>query len=178
MTSTNGLHAPRYDPDWARVPPHVHTYPNPPMYFRQTPAEKYTCPEGKAEYQKWWSKWHYEHPEWREEHYRIDSRFPVMRRTEFNIGVTRPPYRLSTEKPHPEFLHQGTTISETKRALALNRTHWNGKDPYTYQFTNAMTSTQYKRPVTSVYGPMLREPVYGVRTMYNRHGFMPAQDFY
>ena len=24
----------RMEPDWARVPPHVPTYPNPPAYFR------------------------------------------------------------------------------------------------------------------------------------------------
>jgi hypothetical protein len=130
--------------------------------------------------QKWWSKWHFDHPEWRDEHYRIDSRFPVMRRTEFQTGVTRPAYYPSYEKPacRQDYMRQGSTVSEATRALALNRVHWKGKDPYTYQFTNQMTSTQYKRPVTSVYGPMLRDEVYGLRTQHNRHGFMPALDFY
>ena len=130
--------------------------------------------------QRWWDKWHWELPEWREEHYRIDSRFPVMRRKEFCPGVERPAYRPWSDKSplRPEFLRRGSTVSEAKRALALNRTHFNPTDPLTYQFSNAMTTTQYRRPATSVYGPMLREPGYGLRTMTNRHGFISAQDFY
>jgi len=120
-------------------------------------------------------------PEWREEHYRLDPKFPVMRRKEFWPGVERPAYHPWSDKSpvRPEFLRQGSTLSEATRAGALYRTHFNANDPLTtYQFTNAMTSTQNKRPVTSVYGPMLREPVYGLRASTNRHGFMPAHDFY
>jgi len=94
--------------------------------------------------------------------------------------VERPAYRPWSDKSptRPEFLRRGDTVSEAKRAVALNRTHFIGKDPLTYQFTNVMTSMQHKRPITSVYGPMLREPVHGLRAMNNRHGFMPAYDFY
>jgi len=168
------------EPDWARVPPHVPTYPNPPAYFRQTPAENYTQPKGKAGYQKWWTKWHAEHPEWREEHYRADPRTPVMRWKEFQSGTMRPAYTASWEKPawRQEYLRQGLPESETVRARGLNRTHWATNDKNVYQFSNAMTSTQYKKPVTSIYGPMLREEVYGVRTQRNRHGYMPSQDYY
>ena len=119
-------------------------------------------------------------PEWREEHYRLDRQFPVMRRKEFYPGVERPAYHPWADKTplRPEFLPRGDTVSETKRALALNRTHFNGRDDLTYQCTNAMTSMQYRRPVTGVYGPMMREPVHGLRAMTNRHGFMPANDYY
>jgi len=119
-------------------------------------------------------------PEWREEHYRLDGQFPVMRRKEFYAGVERPAHRPWSDKSpvRPEFLPRGGTVSEAKRAVALNRTHFDRKDPLTYQFSNAMTSTQYRRPVTSVYGPMLRQPVHGLRSMTNRHGFMPAYDYY
>jgi len=103
-----------------------------------------------------------------------------MRRKEFCPGVERPAFHPWSDKSpvRPEYLRQGSTVSEAKRAVALYRTHFNGKDPLTYQFSNEMTSSQYKRPTTSVYGPMLREPVYGLRTMNNRHGFMPAHDYY
>ena len=129
--------------------------------------------------QRWWSKWHHEYPEWRDEHYRFDSQFPVMRRTTFNAGVTKPAYKASLDKPEwrQDYHRQGSTVSETVRALSLNRAHWTRRNPDTYQFTNAMTSTQYQRPVTTVYGPLLRGEVYGVPTQHNRHGFMPAHDF-
>ena len=39
------------EPNWARVPPHVPTYPNPPAYFRQTAANKYTYPPQRESYQ-------------------------------------------------------------------------------------------------------------------------------
>lgn len=102
-----------------------------------------------------------------------------MAKTDFNTGLSRPAYDLH-EKPFylQEYLRQGSTLSETTRARALYREHWASKSPYTYQFSNAMTSTQYDRPVTSVYGPLYRQQVYGVQTQHNRHGFMPAFDFY
>lgn len=168
------------EPDWARVPPHVPTYPNPPDYFRQTAPGKYTAPEGKGSYQKWWGKWHCEHPEWREEHYRLDPRTPVMRQVEFQPGTTRPPYREKWDHPpwRQEYRREGVPETEATRARAMNRTHWAQAEKRLYQFSNAMTSTQYKKPATSVYGPMLRERVYGLNTQRNRHGFMPFEDFY
>ena len=39
------------EPNWARVPPHVPTYPNPPAFFRQTAANKYTYPPQRENYQ-------------------------------------------------------------------------------------------------------------------------------
>ena len=77
-----------------------------------------------------------------------------------------------------EFRHQGVPETEATRAFALNRTHSYVAKKNLYPFSNAMTSTQYKKPVTSVYGPLLREEVYGLRTQLNRHGFMPSKDFY
>ena len=58
--------------------------------------------------QKWWTKWHAEHPEWREEHYRADPRTPVMRWKEFQSGTMRPAYTASWEKPawRQEYLRQ------------------------------------------------------------------------
>ena len=73
---------------------------------------------------------------------------------------------------------QGLPESETVRARGLNQTHWALQDKNLYQFSNAMTSTQYKKPVTSVYGPMIREEVYGLNTQHSRHGFMPFNDYY
>lgn len=171
----------RMEPNWARVPPHVPTYPNPPAYFRQTPANVYTAPaDNKGSYQKWWSKWHWDQPEWKEEHYRHDSRTPVMRKISFQPGTERPPYRESCGYPawRQEYRCQGVPETEVTRARAINRTHWAKEEKRLYQFSNAMTSTQYKKPVTSAYGPLLREEVYGLKTQRNRHGFMPFQDYY
>lgn len=72
----------------------------------------------------------------------------------------------------------GTPESETARARGLNRAYWTTKDKNLYQFSNAMTSTQYRKPVPNLYGPMLRERVYGVNTQHNQHGFMNFTDMY
>jgi len=168
------------EPDWARVPPHAPTYPNPPAYFRNTAAETFTAPCGKAAYSTWWSKWHHQHPEWHTEHYRTNSMTPVMRKIEFEAGTLKPAYTASWDHPdwRQQYLRQGVPESEAVRARAFNRTHWATKDKNLYQFSNAMTSTQYKKPVTSVWGPMLRESVYGLNTQHSRHGFMGFDDYY
>lgn len=105
-----------------------------------------------------------------------------MRKNEFSLRVTKEPYKppddfLKSYKPD-NFLMRGNPISETLRARALNRVHWNNRGIEAYQFANAMTSTQYQRPVTSVYGPMQRERVYGLNMQQNRHGFRHSLDIY
>eukprot|EP00918_Siedleckia_nematoides_P073017 GHVU01159419.1.p1 GENE.GHVU01159419.1~~GHVU01159419.1.p1 ORF type:complete len:194 (+),score=10.99 GHVU01159419.1:40-621(+) len=168
-----------YEPRWANVPPHVPTYPNPPAYFRKTPPELYTAPmSASGGYQKWWDKWHWQHPEWKEEHYRSDPMSPVMRKQAFQSGTMRPAYTASWNKPRPDYHRQGLPETEATRARGLNRTHWAIKNKNVYQFSNAMTSTQYKKPVTSVYGPLLREKVYGVNSQHSKHGFMGFNDYY
>ena len=134
----------------------------------------------KPFHQKWADKWHVEHPGWKEEHYRIDPRTPVMRWKEFQPGTLRPAYTASWDRPawRQEYNRQGAPETEATRARGINRIHFATNDKNLYQFSNNMTSTQYKKPVTGVYGPLLRERVYGVNTQHNRHGFMPAQDYY
>jgi len=151
-------------------------------YFRQTPAENYTKPTGNAAYQRWWEKWApTSPPEWKEEYNRsVDPRTPVLRKEHFQTGVTLPPYREKMEKPawRQEFRRQGVPETEATRAFALNRTHSYTANKNLYPFSIAITLTQYKKPVTAVYGPLLREEVYGVKTQLNRHGFMPCKDYY
>ncbi|KAK2147638.1 hypothetical protein LSH36_543g00008 [Paralvinella palmiformis] len=177
MTSNTAAHM---EPDWARVPPHVPTYPNPPAYFRQKQAEYYTAPDGQASYQRWWDKWHIEHPDWKDEHYRTDPRTPVMRWRDFQPGTNRPAHIASWNKPpwRQEYRKQGLPVTEATRARGLNRIHVAVNDHKLYQFSNNMTSTQYKKPVTSIYGPLMRENVFGVNTQRNKHGFMGFQDYY
>ena len=88
--------------------------------------------------------------------------------------------QASWNKPdwRQEYLRQGLPQTETVRARGINRTHWATKEKNLYQFSNNMTSTQYKKPVNGIYGPLLRERVYGVNSQHNRHGFMPAEDYY
>ena len=73
---------------------------------------------------------------------------------------------------------QGLPVTEATRARGLNRIHVALNDDKLYQFSNNMTSTQYKKPVTSIYGSLLREQVYGVNTQRNKHGFMGFHDYY
>ena len=130
--------------------------------------------------QRFEDKWHVVQPDWREEHYRMDSRLPVMRFSEFTNNTLRPAFVAS--KDHPQWRQQywrlGDTESEETRARGIHRVHWAQKNHNLYQFSNNMTGTQMKKPVTACYGPMLREKVYGVNTQHNRHGFMPATDYY
>ena len=121
-----------------------------------------------------------EQPDWKEEHFRLDPIGPVMRKQGFQQGVTKPPYTASWDHPawRQEYMRQGEPVTETKRAWAMNKTYWATKDKKLYPFSNAMTSTQYKKPVTSVYGPMLREKPYGLNYQHNKHGFMPCHDYY
>lgn len=102
-----------------------------------------------------------------------------MRKADHQSGL-KYPYRASPEKPlwRQEYLRNGVPETEAVRARAIYRTHFDTQDKNLYQWSNAMTSTQYKKPVPSVYGPVLRESVYGVKTAQNRHGFMPAMDYY
>lgn len=102
-----------------------------------------------------------------------------MRKIDHQSGI-KYPYRENPEKPpwRQEYHRQGMPETEAVRARAIYRTHFDTRDKKIYQWSNAMTSTQYKKPITSVYGPLLREKVYGVKTAYNRHGFMPALDYY
>ena len=78
------------------------------------------------------------------------------------------------------FVHLPFRVFQQQKLFALE-----GWTEYTeptttivYQFSNAMTSTQYKKPVPGVCGPLKREQVYGVDTQHNRHGFMPFMDYY
>ncbi len=104
----------------------------------------------------------------------------MLRWSDVQPGTNRPPYRASTDKPHwrREYRKQGEPEAEATRALGINRIHQARGDKNLYQFSNNMVSTQYQKPVPSIYGPLRRENVYGVNTQRNRHGFMPAQDYY
>ena len=103
-----------------------------------------------------------------------------MRQVEFQPGTCRPAYKAAWEHPdwRQQYLRQGQPEAEAVRARAFNRTSWATKENNLYQFSNAMTSTQYKKPITSVWGPLLRQSVYGLNTQHNRHGFMPFDDYY
>lgn len=177
------MHAVRREPDWARVPPHVPTYPNPPAFFRQKPAEYYTqqIPIDKS-YQRSWTKWQPDHPEYKahDEHFRLDPRAPMMRKREFETGVMKPAHQMATTKPdwRAEYHVQGVPITEATRARGINRLQKDLQDRNLYAFSNAMLSTQYKKPVPGIYSHLLREPVYGLKTSNNRHGFMPKTDYY
>ena len=73
---------------------------------------------------------------------------------------------------------QGVPATETVRARGLEKVHNAYNDEKVYQWSNAMTSTQYKKPVPGIYGPLKRQQVYGVDTQRNKHGFMPFTDYY
>ena len=73
------------------------------------------------------------------------------------------------------FLRTGRPHSETTRARGIQRLGY--RDDKLYPHSNMMTST-YRRPIYSVYGPMLRRPVYGLTHQHNRHGNMPFEDYY
>ena len=130
--------------------------------------------------QRWWDKWHREDPHWREDYYRIDPCTPVMRKIEHQHGTLKPSYLPSMEKPawRQNYLRSGLPEAETTRMRGYNRTYWAEQAKDLYQFSNAMTSTQYRKPVPDVYGPMLRERVYGLNSQRNTHGFMTYSDYY
>lgn len=73
------------------------------------------------------------------------------------------------------YMRSGLPPTETKRARAIQRLGY--RDEKLYPFSNMMTSN-YRRPVYSIMGPMLREPVYGLTHQHNRHGNMPFEDYY
>ncbi|KAK2191980.1 hypothetical protein NP493_41g02070 [Ridgeia piscesae] len=103
-----------------------------------------------------------------------------MRKISFQSGTLRPTFVPSPEKPpwRQEYHRIETPVSQAVRARAFTRFNMIVQERNLYPFSNQMTSTQYKKPVTALYGPMLRDRVNGVNTQSNRHGFMPAQDFY
>ena len=132
--------------------------------------------------QKWWSKWHADYnADRKEEHYRApDPRAPMMKKIGHEFGTLLPARLAPRDKPlwRAEYLRQGIPESEMARARGLRHAQSITFDKNVYQFSNAMTSTQYRKPVANLYGPMLRERVYGVNTQHNRHGFMNFQDMY
>ena len=77
-----------------------------------------------------------------------------------------------------DYLRQGLPGTETTRARGLHKIYTATGNELLYPHSNAMTSTQYQKPVPTIYGPMKRPNVYGVDTQHNRHGFMSFDDHY
>lgn len=80
--------------------------------------------------------------------------------------------------PLSKWNRQGQPPTEAKRAFGMKRMGETYGAKNLYEFSNAMTSTQYKKPIPNIYGPLLRDEVYGVRHQHNYHGFMPFDDYY
>ena len=131
-------------------------------------------------FQRWWRNWTMECPEWRDEHYRADRRAPVMRKLDFETGRNRPDEQVAWQPPpwRDTYMRMGSTQSETVRGRGMRELTRVRAERERYATCSGMTGTQYEKPVTSIYGPLLRQPVYGLNSERNRHGFLPATDYH
>lgn len=169
-------------PYWVNYPPNVPKYPSSQEMFRFERPEKFTAKIGRESSQHWTDKWY-------------DSGYPTLRREElpkiadrhepcsqpwmYNVGTSAVKTWDKQGKDWPinqKFVPRGKPPGETQRARGMNRLSI-PRDEKLYPFSNNMTST-YRRPVYSVFGPMQREPTYGVTHQHNRHGNMPFEDYY
>ncbi|KAK3084337.1 hypothetical protein FSP39_011784 [Pinctada imbricata] len=174
-------------PYHVNCPPTVPRYPSSQEMFRRESPDKYTkiISErhlGKNSHQHWTDKWY-------------DSGYPLLRREElpklsdrhepcsqpwqYNIGTSAVPKWTKEGKDWPiskSYHIQGKPSTETTRARGINRLTI-PRDENLYPFSNFMTS-QYRRPVYSVYGHLQRDKVYGVTHQHNRHGYMSFEDYY
>lgn len=151
------------------------------MFRRQEP-EKYTKPVGRDSYQHWTDKWYdWAPPIRREEELPkvADRQEPCSRPWQYRPGTSAIPKWSKENKDWPvdykTFMRTGRPHSETTRARGIQRLGY--RDENLYPYSNMMTSN-YRRPVYSVYGPMLRSQVYGLAHQHNRHGNMPFEDYY
>lgn len=169
-------------PYWVNYPPTVPTYPASQTMFRRTVPEKFTQPKGRDSYQNWTDKWYdWAPPIRREEELPkiADRHEPCSRPWQYRPGTSAIPKWTKEGKDWPvdydKFMRSGRPHSETTRARGIQRLGY--RDDKLYPFSNMMTSN-YRRPVYSVYGPMLRRPVYGLEHQHTRHGNMPFEDYY
>ncbi|KAK3774025.1 hypothetical protein RRG08_030107 [Elysia crispata] len=171
-------------PYYVNMPPTVPRYPASQDMFRREEPEKYTQRKGRAGYQNWTDKWYdWEHPVRRQEELPqiADRHEPLSRPWEYGVhmGVVAQPKWTREGKDWPinnkKYLRSGIPNTENHRARAIREMSF--KDEKLYPFSNYMTST-YRRPVYSVFGPMQKDPVFGLTRQRSRHGHMPFEDYY
>ncbi|KAJ8312258.1 hypothetical protein KUTeg_009631 [Tegillarca granosa] len=169
-------------PYWTNYGPTTPKYPSSQEMFRRESPDKYTLVRERVSHQHWTDKWY-------------DSGYPTLRREElpkltdrqepcnqpwqYNVGTSAVPKWTKDQKDwpiHPKYLVQGKPATETTRARGINRLTI-PREENLYPFSNFMTS-QYRRPVYSIYGHLQKDPVYGVTHQHNRHGNMPFEDYY
>lgn len=172
-------------PYWTNYPPRVPNYPASQTMFRWQEPEHYTQPNkghGRDSYQNWTDKWFDKEPPVRREEELpkyADRMEPCQRPWMYRPGTSAIPKWTKEGKDWPvdyeKFLPSRLPPAESTRARGVQRLMY--RDHNLYPFSNMMTST-YRRPVYSIYGPLLRRPVYGLEHQHNRHGNMPFEDYY
>ncbi|XP_041348135.1 uncharacterized protein LOC121367817 [Gigantopelta aegis] len=169
-------------PYWVNYPPTVPKYPSSQEMFRGTEPEKFTIKKGRDSHQHWTDKWYDSgDPIRREEELpkRVHLQEPCQRRWQYNPGTSAVSKwtRVGKDWPvdHSKYWTSGQPPAEVQRARGLYRL--STRDEKLYPFSNYMTS-QYRRPVYSIFGPIQKKETYGLTHQHNRHGFMPFEDFY
>ena len=97
--------------------------------------------------------------------------------------ATDPAFRVDYPKPHPTDLYHrgGRPVTETKRGrgqYGLYGTYNIYGNDHLYPYSNAMTGANHRRPVYSVYGPLLKDKYCGLNYQHNRHGNMNFDNHY
>ncbi|OWF48249.1 uncharacterized protein LOC110453315 [Mizuhopecten yessoensis] len=170
-------------PYHVNYPPTVPRYPSSQEMFRRDSPDKYTTlKRERVSYQHWTDKWYdngYPTLQRRELPKRSDRHEPCSQPWQYNIGTSAVSRWTKDGKDwpvSPQYLTQGRPPTEATRARGINRLSL-PREENLYPFSNYMTS-QYRKPVYSVFGHLQRDKVYGVTHQHNRHGNMPFEDYY
>lgn len=182
-------------PYHTNYPPTVPRYPSSQEMFRRESPDKYTKVVGmiahqeldtkigqRSSHQSWYDKWYDSGvPKLRREELPklVDRHEPCNQPWQYNVGTSAIPRWTKEGKDWPiskAYLNQGRPPTETTRARGINRLSI-PKEENLYPFSNYMTS-QYRKPVYSIFGHLQRDKVYGVTHQHNRHGNMPFEDHY
>ncbi|KAF6039015.1 hypothetical protein EB796_002670 [Bugula neritina] len=181
---------------WDDVPPnYVRTLSAPSLFVPQGPNLSLHYREYSqrrpvvSSYQNWWSKHNAPHPNFI--HGSMKEKYGPQRQTQWPFEKepmsekwsTDPSFRVDYPKPHPTDLYHtgGQPVTETKRGrgqYGLQGTYNIYGNDHLYPHSNAMTGANHRRPVYSVYGPLLRDKYCGINYQHNRHGNMNFDDHY
>jgi len=179
-------------PYWVNMPPTVPRFPASQDMFRREDGDKYTKRNGTAGYQNWTDKWYdMGHPVRRQEELPLvaDRHEPLSRPWQYGVhcGVTGEPKWTKQDKDWPinnkKYLRSGIPNTENHRARAIREQSLSGSrtgsmDPKLFSFSSNMTSTYRRPPVISAFGPMQKDPVFGLTRDRSRHGHMPFENYY
>jgi len=171
-------------PYCVNMPPTVPRYPAANDMFKREEPDKYTRRSGRDGHQNWTDRWYdWGAPIRRTEELPLtaDRHEPLSRPWQYGkAGGLGPAPKWTREgKDWPinqnKYLRSGIPNTENHRARSMREQSF--VDEKLYPFSSNMT-TSWRRPVYSVYGPMQKDPVFGLTTQRNRHGHMPFQDYY